>query len=194
MTPLSEPFERFAALFEEAKKAILVDPNAVQLATVDASGRPSLRTVLMKDFDTRGFVFYGNQSSRKGRALAETKVAALNFYWPALGAQVRVEGTVSVVSDEEADAYFATRPRLSQVGAWASLQSQVLDSRETLDERVLELTKKYEVCEVPRPPHWSGWRLSPDSFEFWKAHPFRLHWRDVYEKEGAGWRTFMLYP
>jgi pyridoxamine 5'-phosphate oxidase len=194
MAPFREPFERFASVFEEAKRAILQDPNAVQLATVDERGRPAVRTVLMKDFDTRGFVFYGNHSSRKGRHLAERAVAALNFYWPILGLQVRIEGTVKVVSDAEADVYFATRPRLSQIGAWASLQSQVLDDRATLETRVAELTRQYEGLEVPRPAHWGGWRLEPDAFEFWKAHPFRLHWRDVYLREGDGWNTQMLYP
>jgi len=121
-------------------------------------------------------------------------VAALNFYWPALGRQVRIEGSVSTVTDEEADAYFASRPRPSQLGAWASLQSQELDARETLEARVDALTRQYEGTQVPRPPHWSGWRLEPDAFEFWRAHPYRLHWRDAYAREGAGWRTSMLYP
>jgi pyridoxamine 5'-phosphate oxidase len=194
MSPFSEPFERFGALLEEAKKAIPQDPNAMQLATVDERGRPSIRTVLLKDFDTRGFVFYGNQTSRKGRHLAGQPVAALNFYWPELGRQVRIEGSVSTVTDEEADAYFASRPWPSQLGAWASLQSQPLDARETLEARVDALTRQYEGAQVPRPPHWSGWRLEPDSFEFWRAHPYRLHWRDVYTREDAGWRTSMLYP
>lgn len=193
-TPFREPFERFAKVFEEAKQAIPQDPNAMQLATVDERGRPSIRTVLLKDFDTHGFVFYGNHTSRKGRHLSAQKVAALNFYWPVLERQVRIEGCVSTVPDTDADAYFATRPRLSQLGAWASLQSQPLDERATLEARVAELTQKYEGVKVPRPPHWGGWCLEPDFFEFWKAHPYRLHWRDVYVREGDGWRTSMLYP
>jgi pyridoxamine 5'-phosphate oxidase len=190
----NEPFERFAALFEEAKRAIPQDPNAMQLATVDAQGRPTIRTVLMKEFDTRGWVFFGNHSSRKGHQLDEQKVAALNFYWPALGAQVRIEGAVSSVADAESDAYFATRPRLSQLGAWASLQSAPLDSRSTLEARVAELTARYEGAQVPRPPHWGGWRLAPDYLEFWKAHPFRLHWRETYTRAGDDWVKGMLYP
>jgi len=194
MSGWNEPFERFAALFEEAKRAIPQDPNAMQLATVDAHGRPTIRTVLMKEFDTRGWVFFGNHSSRKGHHLDEQQVAALNFYWPALGAQVRIEGTVSSVAGAESDAYFATRPRLSQLGAWASLQSAPLDSRETLEARVAEVTAKYDGAPVPRPPHWGGWRLAPDYLEFWKAHPFRLHWREIYTRAGEGWVTGMLYP
>ncbi len=194
MTPWNEPFDRFAALFTEAKARIAKDPNAMQLATVDERGRPTIRTVLLKEVDPRGWVFYTNTLSRKGREATQTKVAALNFYWPELDQQVRVEGSVSPVTSEEADAYFATRPRLSQIGAWASLQSEVLDSRETLERRVSEFTAKYEGQSVPRPPHWSGYRLSPDHIEFWKAHPFRLHWREVYEKQGEGWARRMLYP
>jgi pyridoxamine 5'-phosphate oxidase len=194
MTPWTEPFEKFAAWFEEAKAATLVDPNAMQLATVDAAGRPSVRTVLLKDFDARGFTFYSNHGSRKGRELDAAKVAALNFYWPALGRQVRVEGQVAEVTAQEADAYFATRPRLSQLGAWASLQSEVLASREALEARVEAFEQRFAGQPVPRPPHWGGWRLAPDRLEFWRAHPNRLHWRELYEREGAGWRTCLLYP
>jgi pyridoxamine 5'-phosphate oxidase len=194
MTPWNEPFERFAALFAEARAAIPQDPNAMQLATVGADGRPAVRTVLMKDFDTRGWVFFGNHLSRKGRDLAAHPVAALNFFWPVLGVQVRIEGQVAPVSEAESDAYFATRPRPSQVGAWASLQSQPLDSRGTLEARVEELARAYQGRSVPRPKHWGGWRLSPDHLEFWKAHPDRLHWREVYDRAGEGWTRSMLYP
>lgn len=194
MVPHVEPFERFAALFEEAKRAIPSDPNAMQLATADERGRPTLRTVLLKDFDARGFVFYGNRESRKGQHLAARPEAALNFYWPVLGKQVRVEGAVAPVSDADADAYFASRPRASQIGAWASSQSRPLDDRRTLEARVESLTQTYEGRPVPRPPHWGGWCLVPDAFEFWSAHPFRLHWREVYTKEDDGWRTGLLYP
>lgn len=192
--PWSEPFTRFAALFEQAKLAQPKDPNAMSLATVDANGRPSVRIVLMKDFDEQGFVFYTNHASRKGKEALATKVAALNFHWPAMDMQVRIEGGLSVVSNAEADAYFATRPRESQLGAWASLQSQVLPSRSVLEQRLADLTKQYEGQTVPRPPHWSGFRLAPDRLEFWKAHPFRLHWREVYERSGNGWTKSELFP
>ena len=194
MTPWNEPFERFAQVFAEAKARVPKDPNAMQLATVDERGRPSVRTVLLKDFDARGYVFYTNTHSRKGHEASTAKVAALNFYWPELEAQVRVEGALSAVTTEEADAYFATRPRLSQLGAWASLQSQPLDLRETLERRLAEFTVKYEGQQVPRPPHWSGYRLLPDHLEFWKAHPNRLHWREVYDRAGEGWTKGLLYP
>jgi len=194
MTPWNEPFERFAVLFAEAQAAIPVDPNAMQLATVDEAGRPTVRTVLMKDFDTRGWVFYSNRLSRKGRDLEARPAAALNFYWPALGTQVRIEGEARPVADAESDAYFATRPRESQLGAWASLQSQPLDDRGTLEGRLAELERTYQGRPVPRPPHWGGWRLSPRYLEFWKAHPHRLHWREVYRKAGEGWTRSMLYP
>jgi pyridoxamine 5'-phosphate oxidase len=193
-TDWQEPFTRFGKLFEEAKKAVPKDPNAVSLATVDAHGRPSVRTVLMKDFDAQGFVFYTNHTSAKGAALLHSKVAALNFYWPQLEQQVRVEGTVGVVTDFEADAYFALRPRISQLGAWASHQSERLDSRETLERRMAELTAKYEGQPVPRPPHWGGFRLAPERIEFWKAHEFRLHWREDYVKSGDGWDRGWLNP
>ncbi|MDP1919268.1 MAG: pyridoxamine 5'-phosphate oxidase [Myxococcales bacterium] len=192
--PWSEPFTRFGALFEQAKQAQPKDPNAMSLATVDANGRPSLRVVLMKDFDEQGFVFYTNHQSRKGRDGHATKVAALNFHWPALDTQVRIEGALEVVSDAEADAYFASRPRESQLGAWASLQSQPLPSRAVLEQRLAELTKQHEGKPVPRPSHWSGFRVKPQHIEFWKAHPFRLHWRDVYEKRGDAWETGQLFP
>lgn len=193
--PWNEPFDRFAALYAEAQHAQPQDPNAMSLATVDAAGRPSVRVVLMKDFDPRGFVFYTNHSSRKGQELLAQKAACLNFFWPALAQQVRVEGFVEPVTLEEADAYFATRPRVSQLGAWASLQSQPLDSRETLEKRLEEVTAKYDGQPVPRPPHWSGFRLKPDRIEFWRAHQYRLHWREEYVKAGDdGWLKGWVYP
>ena len=192
--PWSEPFTRFATLFAQAKQVQPKDPNAMSLATVDARGRPSLRIVLLKDFDEQGFVFYTNQASRKGKEALQMKVAALNFHWPAMDVQVRIEGSVNVVSNADADSYFATRPRESQLGAWASLQSQVLPSRPVLQERLAELMRQYEGQVVPRPPHWGGFRLAPDRLEFWKAHPFRLHWREVYEPSGNGWAKFELFP
>lgn len=193
-TDWQEPFTRFGTLFDEAKKLVSKDPNAVSLATVDAKGRPSVRVVLLKDFDARGFVFYTNQQSAKGEALKATKVAALNFYWPALDQQVRVEGTVELLGEAEADVYFASRPRVSQLGAWASEQSQPLSSREELEQRLANLTAKYEGTPVPRPPHWGGFRLKPERMEFWKAHEFRLHWREQYVKSGDGWDRGWLNP
>ncbi len=192
--PHHVPFARFAEVFSRARAAQPQDPNAVTLATVDAQGRPSARVVLLKDFDERGFVLYTNGQSRKGRELSQQAVAALCFYWPALQEQVRVEGRVEPVSAADADAYFATRPRESQVGAWASLQSQPLGARSELEARVADLTRRFEGQAVPRPPHWGGFRVVPTSLEFWKAHPFRLHWREVYERDGEGWALRTLYP
>lgn len=192
--PHHVPFARFAEVFSRARAAQPQDPNAVTLATVDAQGRPSARVVLLKDFDERGFVLYTNGQSRKGRELSQQAVAALCFYWPALQEQVRVEGRVEPVSAADADAYFATRPRESQVGAWASLQSQTLGARSELEARVADLTRRFEGQAVPRPPHWGGFRVVPTSLEFWKAHPFRLHWREVYERDGEGWALRTLYP
>lgn len=189
----NEPFTRFAALFAEAQQAQPKDPNAVTLATVDARGRPSARVVLMKGFDAQGFVVFTNYESRKGRELTGQKVAALCFYWPALEQQVRVEGTVDRVSAEESDAYFDTRARVSQLGAWASLQSQPLDARKTLEARLAQLDAQYPGA-VPRPPHWGGFRLKPDRIEFWKSGENRLHERWVYEKQGDGWSTGALFP
>ncbi len=189
-----EPFDRFGEIFERAKKAQAKDPNQVWLGTVDERGRPQVRVVLLKGFDARGFVFFTNYASAKGRALAAHPFAALTFYWPSLDEQIRVEGEVEQVSPEESDAYFETRPLQSRLGAWASDQSRPLGSRLELDAKVAKLALRYALGHVPRPPHWGGYRVKPDRFEFWKAHPFRLHWRDVYEKAGEGWTKAMLYP
>lgn len=192
--PLAEPFDRFRVLFAEATRAQPKDPNAMTLATVGADGRPSARVVLMKDFDQQGFVFFTNYQSRKGRELIGQQVAALCFYWPSLDQQVRVEGDVSQVSAAESDAYFASRARISQLGAWASQQSETLDARATLEGRLKALTEKYEGQAVPRPPHWGGFRLAPRAIEFWRAGEFRLHDRFRYAKAGDGWDVSQLNP
>jgi pyridoxamine 5'-phosphate oxidase len=189
-----DPIEHFAALFAEAQRVIPVDPNAAIVASVGETGRPSARVLLMKDFDARGFVFFTNLQSRKGRELLGQPYAALVFFWQPLERQVRIEGRVERVTDAEADAYFASRPRGSQIGAWASLQSQALSSRQLLEQRVAELEQKYAGQTVPRPPHWSGVRVVPDRLEFWHARPSRLHERLVYVREDSGWRTEYLYP
>jgi pyridoxamine 5'-phosphate oxidase len=173
---------------------VLPEPNAMSLATVGMSGNPSVRIVLMKDVDERGFVFYTNLEGRKGRELRTHPVAAICFHWAALEVQVRAEGPVELVSDEEADAYFATRPRESQIGAWASIQSQPIEHAQDLGERVAEYEKMYEGREVPRPPHWSGFRLRHERIEFWKARPGRLHERHLYTRSGESWTMETLYP
>ena len=189
-----EPFTRFAEVFAQAKAAIPKDPNAMQLATVDAHGKPSVRTVLLKGVDDHGFVFFTNYDSAKGEALLARRVACLNFYWPAIDQQVRVEGDVEVVTEKESDEYFATRARVSQLGAWASHQSHRLESREMLENRLAEVTGKYEGQPVPRPPNWGGFRVKPQRIEFWKAHEFRLHWREEYVKAADAWDKHLLNP
>lgn len=189
-----EPFDRFRAMFELAKAAQPKDPNAVTLATVDARGRPSARMVLLKGFDRDGFVFFTNYQSRKGLELIGQKVAALCFYWPSLDVQIRVEGDVTQVTAADSDAYFATRARVSQLGAWASEQSRTLTSREELLARLDALTKEYEGRPVPRPPHWGGFLLTPQAIELWKAGEFRLHDRSRYTRTADGWDVELLNP
>lgn len=193
-TLYQEAIERFSALFARAGTLDLAEPTAMSLATVDANGRPSVRTVLLKAFDARGFVFYTNKLSRKGRQIESVQRAALCFFWQVLMQQVLVEGTTRDVTDIEADAYWATRPRASQIGAWASLQSDVLTNREALERRYAEYETRYEGVSVPRPPHWSGYRIEPDMIEFWSSRPGRLHERERYSLENGVWRHALIYP
>jgi len=191
-----DPIARFEAWMAEAAASEPNDPNAVCLATATPDGRPSARMVLLKGVDQRGFVFYTNVESRKGMELAANPYAALCFHWKTLSRSVRVEGRVEPVSPEEADAYFASRPRGSRIGAWASKQSRPLESRHALEKRVAEYGLRYAVGEIPRPPFWSGFRVVPERIEFWRDMPFRLHERIVFLREGPGapWRTELLYP
>ena len=192
--PTDEPIDLFHAWFAEAGETEPNDANATALATVGADGMPSVRMVLLKGADSGGFVFYTNFESRKGAELLAHPQAALCFHWKSLRRQIRVEGTVETVSDEEADAYFASRARGSQIGAWASQQSRPMAGKAELLKRVGAFTAKFAIGKVDRPPYWSGFRLVPRCFEFWKDGQFRLHDRLVYRRENAEWRTEVLYP
>jgi pyridoxamine 5'-phosphate oxidase len=190
----AEPFRLFDTWFQEAKAKEPNDPEAMTLATVGADGMPSVRMVLLKGVDPSGFVFYTNYESRKGQQLLAHPQAALCFHWKSLRRSVRVEGVAERTSPEEADAYFASRPRSSQIGAWASDQSRPLEGRFALEARVAKFTAKFAIGPVPRPPHWSGFRISPSRIEFWEDRPFRLHDRLVYTRDAEGWATTRLYP
>ena len=189
-----EPFGLFARWMAEAQACEPRDPNAMCLATADAGGMPDARMVLLKGVDPRGFVFYTNTQSAKGTQLDANPKAALLFHWKSLNRQVRVRGNVERVSDAEADAYFASRPRDSQIGAWASDQSRLLPGRFALEKRVVEFGLKFGLGRAPRPPHWTGYRVIPARIEFWRDRPFRLHDRLVFAREGEAWRTERLYP
>jgi pyridoxamine 5'-phosphate oxidase len=191
------PIRRFRSVFEQVVRAGVAEPTAMSLATASADGAPSVRMVLLKEVDERGFVFYTNLESRKARELAENPRAALCFFWQPIEVQVRVEGHVHRVGDAEADAYFAGRPRGSQIGAWASRQSHPLPHRRELEERIREVEQRYAGAEIPRPPFWSGFRVVPERIEFWLGRPDRLHERDLYRHDPdapTGWRLERLYP
>ena len=189
-----DPFSLFGEWLEDAARTEINDPNAVALATVDSDGMPNVRMVLLKGFDAEGFVFYTNFESAKGRELLAARKAAMCFHWKSLRRQVRVRGDVSIVSDEEADAYFASRPRGSRIGAWASSQSRPLESRFGLEKSVAEFTARHLVGEIPRPAHWSGFSIAPATIEFWHDRPFRLHDRTVFTRAGNNWSKTRLFP
>ena len=191
---MSDPFALFDEWFAEAKASEPNDPEAMALATADLLREPSVRMVLLKEHGPEGFVFYTNEESEKGRQLKENPNAALLFHWKSLPRQVRIEGSVERVSDEEADAYFASRARDSQLGAWASDQSRPLDSRATFEQRFEEMKRRYDGQEVPRPPYWGGYRVIPQRIEFWTDRPHRLHERRLFVRGAEGWSEGLLYP
>jgi len=196
MADYSAAIARFIEWLDAAKAdPAVLEPTAMTLATVDAEGKPGARTVLLKQVDEQGFVFYTNSRSRKGQHLAANARAALTFFWASLGRQVLIEGSVAPVTDSEADAYFASRPRISQIGAWASQQSEPLESREVFESRLADIEHRYEGADVPRPPHWTGYRVTPEMIEFWEARDGRLHHRERYFRGAEGhWQWTLLNP
>jgi pyridoxamine 5'-phosphate oxidase len=190
----ADPFKLFDAWLADARAGELNDANAMALATVDADGQPSVRMVLLKGHGPEGFVFYTNRQSRKADDLAAVAKAALLFHWKSIRRQVRIEGAVASVSDAESDAYFASRSRDSQLGAWASDQSRPLDARSTFEARFIEMTARFDGGAVPRPPHWGGYRVIPDAIEFWQDRAHRLHERRLFTRKGARWTEGLLYP
>jgi pyridoxamine 5'-phosphate oxidase len=193
-TLANEPYRLFADWLKDATESEINDPNGMALATVDASGLPNVRMVLLKGVDEKGFVFYTNLESQKGAEILGSMKAALCFHWKSLRRQVRVRGNVEIVTDAEADEYYTTRPRGSRIGAWASKQSRPLESRFALEKAVAEYTAKYPIGDIPRPKHWSGFRILPVSIEFWHDRPFRLHDRLEFRRQGEGWEKVRMYP
>lgn len=189
-----DPFEQFEKWLNEALECDLPEPTAMTLSTASVDCRPSSRVVLLKGFGSGGFVFFTNYQSRKGRELESNPAAALNFFWPDLERQVNVSGSVNKISAEESDEYFASRPFTSRIGAWASNQSEKIESRAEIMKRAAVLAAKHPLGHVPRPPHWGGFRLEPDRFEFWQGRPSRLHDRICYEQDGENWRISRLSP
>lgn len=191
---LDDPFATFALWMQEAEQTEPNDPNAMTVATSTAAGRPSARILLLKEWDEQGFVFYTNLDSRKSGEIKQNPNAALLFHWKSLQRQVRIEGGITQVPDHQADAYFATRPRLSRLGAWASEQSRPLPDRETFETKLQQTEARFPAETTPRPPFWSGWRLAPDYFEFWQGREFRLHDRITFTRRPQGWAQGRLYP
>ena len=190
----TNPFAWFHRWMTDAEASEPADPNAMTVVTSRPDGRPSARTILLKGADARGFVFYTNKESRKAAELAANPWISLLFYWKSLGRQIRIEGRAEHVTDAEADAYYATRPRISRLGAWASDQSRTLPDRAELERRLKHFDEKFPGESIPRPPHWSGYRVIPDRLEFWQNMDFRLHDRTVFERAGDGWTQGKLFP